>query len=114
MLEEYRIGAITMSDKTDYIDRQAAKEACLKYNGVGWVWSQILDEIEALPSAQQCKYWDSESNHCALYRPSAQPVDAVEVVRCKDCKKYDTHDHRCKYWNHGVVVMDYCNKGERK
>lgn len=30
----------------DLINRQAAIEICLKYNGVGWVWSQILDEIE--------------------------------------------------------------------
>ena len=42
--------------------------------------------------------------------PSAQP----EIIRCKDCKKYDTHDHRCKHWNHGVVVMDWCSRAERK
>ena len=42
--------------------------------------------------------------------PSVQP----EVIRCKDCKKYDMHDHRCKHWNHGVVVMDWCSKAERK
>lgn len=35
----------------DLIDRQAAIDACLRYNGVGWVWSQILDEIEKMPSA---------------------------------------------------------------
>ena len=38
----------------------------------------------------------------------------VEIIRCKDCKKYDMHDHRCKHWNHGVVVMDWCSKAERR
>ena len=33
----------------------------------------------------------------------------VRVVRCKDCKHYDTHGHRCRVWNHGVEVVDYCS-----
>ena len=37
-----------------------------------------------------------------------------ELIRCKDCKHYDTHDHRCKQWNHGVVVADYCSRAEKK
>lgn len=41
-------------------------------------------------------------------------IDAVPVVRCKDCMKYDTHGHRCKHWNHGVVVMDFCSRAERR
>lgn len=41
-------------------------------------------------------------------------IDAVEVVRCKDCMKYDSHEHRCKHWNHGVVVMDFCSRAERR
>jgi hypothetical protein len=45
--------------------------------------------------------------------PSA---DVVEVVRCRDCIRYDTHDKRCKYWNHGVGVdlNGFCSKGERR
>lgn len=41
-------------------------------------------------------------------------IKTGEVVRCKDCEHYDTHDHRCKVWNHGVVVMGYCSRGEKK
>ena len=33
---------------------------------------------------------------------------------CADCKHYDTHDHRCKWWNHGVERDDYCSRAERK
>lgn len=42
----------------DLISRQAAVELCMKYNGVGWVWSQILDEIKALPSIEQHAQWE--------------------------------------------------------
>jgi len=41
-------------------------------------------------------------------------VDAVEVVRCKDCKWYDKHDKRCKVWNHGVLSIGYCYRGEER
>lgn len=38
---------------------------------------------------RQCEYWDSESNHCALCRPSAQPIDAYDwtelMVICDNC-----------------------------
>ena len=37
-----------------------------------------------------------------------------KIVRCKNCDHYDTHDHRCKVWNHGVIVMGFCYKGERE
>ena len=68
--------------------------------------------IEALPPAQpdSCEFYDTESHFCALHRPSAQP----EIIQCKDCTKYDKHDHRCKHWNHGVVVNDFCSRAERR
>lgn len=44
----------------------------------------------------------------------AYGVDAVEVVRCKDCRFYDTHDHRCVRMNHGFKDDFFCSWGERK
>lgn len=50
-------------------------------------------------------------------------VDAVEVVRCKDCKyrletdegEYNPEDIVCSYWSSdGLQAMDYCSYGERK
>lgn len=38
----------------------------------------------------------------------------VEIIRCKHCVKYDTHNHRCKHWNHGVQKMGFCNFAERR
>lgn len=48
-------------------------------------------------------------------------VDAVEVVRCKDCKHYEYSDRLerlvCGYhrgWWVGMNENDYCSYGERK
>ena len=41
-------------------------------------------------------------------------IDAVPVVRCKDCKHHINHDKRCKVWNHGVPEYGYCYEGMRK
>lgn len=59
----------------DCISRKAAIDICNDellhtedYSPIR-TWNRILQ----LPSAHQCEYWDSESNFCALHRPSAQP-----------------------------------------
>lgn len=49
------------------------------------------------------------------YASQDYEVDAVEVVRCWECKYLDTHNHRCKVWNHGVYVwFDFCGRAERR
>ena len=49
---------------------------------------------------------------------SRPTVDAVEVVRCKDCKHRYTMSngmHFCKtYFPHGAKDDNYCSYGERK
>lgn len=37
---------------SDLIERQAAIDVCMKYNGQGYVWSCIMGDIRNLPSAQ--------------------------------------------------------------
>ena len=55
----------------------------------------------------------------------APTVDAVPVVRCKDCKHMgdvylvslpwlEQKEHRCKYWEHPTTPDDYCSRAERK
>lgn len=43
-------------------------------------------------------------------------VDAVEVVRCKDCKYCDRGN--CDFWDDGygaiVSMDDFCSQGERR
>ena len=50
-----------------------------------------------------------------------QPVDAVEVVRCKDCKHWHKDTVFCGYMSYGEAservnwyADDFCSYGERK
>lgn len=50
----------------------------------------------------------------ALLRIEAIPtVDAVEVVRCKDCTEWDENECECSHW-YGFRENDFCSYGERK
>ena len=51
----------------------------------------------------------------AMVLHTVPSADVAEVVRCRDCARYDTHDKRCRYWNHGIGVdLDgFCSKGVR-
>lgn len=65
-------------------------------------------ERERIQFDKDCK------QNCVYYLTETEPIDAVKVIRCKDCKRYDSHNHRCKVWNHGINVEDFCSRGERK
>ena len=41
-------------------------------------------------------------------------IDAVEVVRCKDCKHYDGSYPMCCRWEETIKPDDYCSYGEKK
>ena len=43
-------------------------------------------------------------------------VDAVPVIRCKDCKWYYRGGATCMYWDgeNGMRGDDYCSQAERK
>ncbi len=73
---------------SNLIDRQKLLDLLAKTPGVG---NRALDRVRELPGT------------CC-----------VDLVRCSDCKHYDTHDHRCKFWNHGVMKSDFCSYAERK
>lgn len=45
----------------------------------------------------------------AMWIKDAQTVDAVEVIRCKDCK----HQKTCKH-TRNLGINGYCSDGERK
>ena len=89
----------------DYIDRQAAIDA-------------LAEELAYKPEG----YWDSGLNQYDVevvlnQQPS---VDAVEVVRCQDCKHRYIDGENVRYnvcdLNHNKVQEDYwyCADGERK
>lgn len=43
----------------------------------------------------------------------APTIDAVPVVRCKDCKEYIYPAGVCKYWNRPVSCDGYCYHGAK-
>ena len=98
----------------DLIDRQAAIDEAYAVIVDDAVYDVVqVETLEGLPTAQQCEYWDSESNYCALYRPSAQPIDAVEVVQCADCYHYDEESEKCILNNSEMKPTDYCSYGSK-
>jgi hypothetical protein len=42
------------------------------------------------------------------------PAAESERVLCRDCKRYNRHDHRCTVWNHGIHTDDWCSRAERR
>ena len=63
------------------------------------------------------EYSESDIAYMIRKRPT---VDAVEVVRCKDCKYWqdnnDGYPHGECRWGHGETpdANDFCSYGERK
>ena len=69
--------------------------------------------------------YDPKGKHiCQFWAGDAPTVDAVEVVRCKDCKHYGWEQEPCHgstqrfcRLHKGLVVVDrdtFCSYGERK
>ena len=67
-----------------------------------------------------CKGFNAGVDHCVHHVIHAQTVDAVPVIRCKDCKHsahWYRNKSRCFLWaESGIDVFDYgfCNYAERK
>lgn len=70
-------------------------------------------------------YHDEPCEHLIFAFTVAEPVDAVEVVRCKDCKYYTSEkkrcDHQCLEWDVECYDLwletepeDFCSYGERR
>jgi hypothetical protein len=70
--------------------------------------------------------WDFEGISGYIYTQEA--VDAVKVVRCKDCEYWEKQDWKaannadeplafggcCHVHKFGAIETDYCSKGRRK
>lgn len=90
----------------DLISRESLIAECKQLSGIDWnkkaapvswadAYEEFIDNIEEAPA-----------------------VDAVEVVRCKDCKwLYNEMDDYCCRSHRGLVRIcenSYCSYGERK
>ena len=88
-----------------------------------------LDEIKICVDRQYENCHGYSGSKKAIYREailavksilhSAKPIDAVLVVRCKDCKYWqdnnDGYPHEECRWGHGETpdANDFCSYGER-
>lgn len=52
-------------------------------------------------------------NSCKCSLDDAPTVDAVPVVRCRECTHYNGHRH-CDYFYQAVLDDDFCSYGERR
>lgn len=76
---------------------------------------RLIDADELYVDA---RFSEDEIPYVSAKQISEQPtVDAVPVVRCKDCEHYDAEYRRCfrsigygRYWK----PDDFCSYGERK
>ena len=55
--------------------------------------------------------WDDALKAVMVYEPTV--VDAVEVVRCNDCKHFHGDGLECR-WGMYAYEDDYCSNGERR
>lgn len=122
---------------TDLISRSNAIEAVNMLDIFPPTKDAVARELMALPSAEAVTI--HEDGTLEVKVPNAQKVgrvlvvdtdshiggglfytdDAVEVVRCKDCKHYSVEGETtrfgwCGYWNKPTDEMRYCSDGERR
>lgn len=92
----------------------------------------MSDYIKREDVLEICEWYQQEYTECAYALDNLtnemrrlHPVDAVEVVRCRDCKYYNTAHirgsdgevHEVKHCNRfGLAYQpnDYCSYGERR
>lgn len=78
---------------------------------------RLIDADEVAKDIAWLNEYDFVIWHDVMERIDKQPtVDAVEVVRCKDCI-HRMEDGMCEYKDHRVFVQDdndFCSWGERR
>jgi hypothetical protein len=83
----------------------------------------VRQYFSGYPSTEQDKLARSVAKLCMEEVGKIKPVDAVEVVRCKDCKQWGgvVYGGRCKQWSAPLSGMtyytsadDFCSYGERR
>ena len=82
-----------------------------------------LDEIKIQVKRQYEDCHGYSGNKKGIYREailavrsilhSAKTIDAVPVVRCRECTEFDETEHECSHW-YGFRENDFCSYGERK
>ena len=79
---------------------------------------RLISIDEALEATHKEVFWtESEKAAVRSFLAKLPGVDAVEVVRCKDCRycMKDSHGLWCfNDYEHNLQPNDFCSYGERK
>ncbi len=70
----YHVSCSEFLNSSDLISRQAAIDACMKYNGRGYVWTCIMGDIRNLPSLQPDRCADCRFT---FYAKSKEDQDGI-------------------------------------
>ena len=81
-----------------------------------------LIDADALWRKFESEPWYDNADRDEIALPlvdEAPTVDAVEVVRCRECKHCDPETHHCDHYMGTVAPLrrkpdDFCSYGERK
>ena len=81
-----------------------------------------LIDANALIALAGNDLWEYEVQQIEYYVSKTPTVDAVEVVRCKDCKRLFPHRKKngevyfysCDFHDIEVEADDFCSYGERR
>lgn len=78
----------------------------------------ICEYVESLDVGFKTLRIGSDAEKCVMFN-NLKTVDAVEVVRCKDCKNMIVSDKGFRFCNvwckiNGMGDDGYCNYGERR
>lgn len=87
--------------------------------------SRLIDAdalMNALGIVDDCQYCQYQSSIFCNRSPDfvdaceaiadATVINAVPVVRCRDCVHYDKLYRTCEIWKHGVLSNGYCYRGD--
>lgn len=94
--------------------------ACVHHKNIIEIINQIptADVVEVDKAQKEIDYWHdkAQSYEQTIVKLTLNQADVVEVVRCKDCKKYNTDDCMMihgKKMNRNIFANDYCSYGEK-
>jgi hypothetical protein len=78
--------------------------------------NEALERIKELPDLQHFAEWYVDYDGVCNVLKNAPTVDAVEVIRCKDCASGKGAKHKvCPLYRDGLMKDDdFCSVGERK
>ena len=74
------------------------------------LWGVNMNEVDT----SDCTDVEDILSEVITYLSEQPIVDAVEVVRCKDCVHYDGEGCLLTYGEFEPNSMDFCSYGERK